>query len=150
MTTLLDATYYIGMAVPPVCLADIMRKLVVLLPTLHANPSTGLYTFEPDEIGWNLVAFSLSGIFYLIICIFIDVNLFSKIIDFFDMKEEKFPSKGKVDSDVSAETDKVFSLSESDMVKKNLVTVKLSKFFGNFLAVNQLSFCVEPGECFGL
>lgn len=36
------------------------------------------------------------------------------------------------------------------IAKNNLVIKDLSKFYGNFMAVNQLSVGVDKGECFGL
>jgi ATP-binding cassette, subfamily A (ABC1), member 3 len=147
---LLDSAYYIGLFVPPVCLLDILRKMFSLLPLLEVEPSTSIYAITSDEIGGNLIVLFVSGVLYLLLCILKDMNMLAKIYAFLDIKERKYPSKGTVDSDVTTEVDKVFSLSESDVAKKNLVAMKISKFYGNFLAVNQLSFCVEPGECFGL
>lgn len=36
------------------------------------------------------------------------------------------------------------------IAKNNLVIKDLSKFYGNFMAVNQLCVGVDRGECFGL
>ena len=80
----------------------------------------------------------------------IDLKAWPRLIDWLDIKDEKYPSRGNTDSDVAAEVEKVFAFTETEIIKKNMVSLKLSKFYGNFLAVNQLSFCVEPGECFGL
>jgi hypothetical protein len=150
MLFLIDVFYYLGLFIPPVCLMGILKKMLLIFPNLSEDPATSIYAVSSDEIGGNLIIFLVSGIAYLLACILIDLNIFTRIIDLLDIKEQKYPSSEKMDSDVSNEVEKVFSLTESDLKKKNLVAMKISKFFGNFLAVNRLSFCVEPGECFGL
>lgn len=136
--------------IPIVCFVDILKKMTEILPLIYEDPKISLYSFNSNEIGLNLFMLALSGVFYLALCIMIDMKIFRKIFNSFCTKEEKFPSNGEFDSDVVVEQKKVSSLSETEILKKNLVTKSLSKFYGNFLAVNQLSFCVDPGECFGL
>lgn len=57
---------------------------------------------------------------------------------------------GFVDSDVYAEKNKIRMLSPYYIAKNNLVIKDLSKFYGDFMAVNQLCVGVDKGECFGL
>uniref|UniRef100_A0A182UD52 ABC transporter domain-containing protein n=1 Tax=Anopheles melas TaxID=34690 RepID=A0A182UD52_9DIPT len=54
------------------------------------------------------------------------------------------------DDDVLEEKRRVKSLSDGELANKNLVASDLTKYYGKFLAVNQLSVSVEGSECFGL
>uniref|UniRef100_A0A6E8W4G1 ABC transporter domain-containing protein n=1 Tax=Anopheles coluzzii TaxID=1518534 RepID=A0A6E8W4G1_ANOCL len=54
------------------------------------------------------------------------------------------------DDDVLEEKRRVKSLSDGELANKNLVVSDLTKYYGKFLAVNQLSVSVEGSECFGL
>ena len=60
------------------------------------------------------------------------------------------PVKDSLDPDVKVEADKINSLSDREVLQGKLVLKKLSKIYGNTLAVNQLSLGVEGSECFGL
>lgn len=55
-----------------------------------------------------------------------------------------------LDEDVNAEIQKVKEMSQEQIKNSNLVLNGLTKYYGNFLAVNQLYLDVESCECFGL
>lgn len=55
-----------------------------------------------------------------------------------------------IDDDVKDEIDKVNSMSVQQTKESNLVLKGLTKFYGNFCAVNQLHLDIEQRECFGL
>ncbi|XP_053658365.1 phospholipid-transporting ATPase ABCA3-like [Anopheles marshallii] len=55
-----------------------------------------------------------------------------------------------IDGDVWEEKRRVKSLSDGEVSNTNLVINELTKYYGKFLAVNQLSVSVEGSECFGL
>jgi hypothetical protein len=151
---ILECLYMIGSFIlPPFCFVDILKKLVFLLPILQTSPDINIYSFENGEIsgiGLNLLILTLSGCFYLTICIMIDMKIFQKILNLLHVKDQKFPSRGNIDSDVLAEIERVDSMTELESSNSNLVVKNLSKLYGNFLAVNQLSFSIEQSECFGL
>ncbi|XP_077296644.1 phospholipid-transporting ATPase ABCA3-like [Arctopsyche grandis] len=54
------------------------------------------------------------------------------------------------DSDVASERKRVLSLSPADYQKYNLITENMTRYYNNFLAVNQLTLGIKEGECFGL
>lgn len=109
-----------------------------------------MYSFDDQGIGLNLLILYLSGIVYLTVCILKDTHVFRKLSEMIYTKNEKFPMRLNVDSDVQDEIEKVFTLSESDIANSNLVMKNLSKLYGNLLAVNQLCLKVDRAECFGL
>ncbi|XP_061399278.1 phospholipid-transporting ATPase ABCA3-like [Musca vetustissima] len=54
------------------------------------------------------------------------------------------------DDDVEAEKEKILRMSQSELQSQNLVLDRVTKYYDSFLAVNQISLCVKPVECFGL
>lgn len=55
-----------------------------------------------------------------------------------------------VDDDVKIEKEKINSMPYSDYEQYTLVMKNVSKYYKSFLAVNQLSIGIKPGESFGL
>lgn len=146
----INVIYYFGLMIPPTCLIDILRKMTFILEKIDLAPNTPVYSITDDSgIGLNLLLLLVSGFVYLILCIMKDLNVFGKLRNKMIVKYEKFPTSSNVDSDVEEEIDKVTSMTESEITESVLVLKKLSKFYGNCLAVNQLCLSVDPGECFG-
>lgn len=56
----------------------------------------------------------------------------------------------EIDNDVKNEMDKVMRISSNEYENYSLIMRKVSKFYKNFLAVNQLCIGIKPGESFGL
>lgn len=55
------------------------------------------------------------------------------------------------DDDVAEEKERVLSSSVSELAKRDvLVLRRMSRVYGSFCAVHELSFGVRKGECFGL
>ncbi|XP_061399279.1 phospholipid-transporting ATPase ABCA3-like [Musca vetustissima] len=54
------------------------------------------------------------------------------------------------DDDVESEKKKILKMSQSELQSQNLVLNRVTKYYDRFLAVNQISLCVKPAECFGL
>lgn len=147
---IVDFIYYIGIALPPACFIDILKKMARGFEYFSNDPEISIYSMEDVAIGLNLVYFFVSGLCYLTLCILIDLHVFQNLFNQIFTKEKKFPSRGQIDSDVQAEIDKVNSMTEREIASSNLVLKNLSKMYGNFLAVNQLCLAIEEAECFGL
>ncbi|XP_035791057.1 ATP-binding cassette sub-family A member 3-like [Anopheles albimanus] len=56
----------------------------------------------------------------------------------------------EVDSDVRKEKERIGTMAEEERYRTNLVVQGMSKYYGRFLAVNQLSLGINSNECFGL
>lgn len=121
-----------------------------MLEVVEVLPETDTYSFDDEGIGLNLLLLYLTGIIYLTICILKDMHVFRRLSAMIYTKDEKFPMRINVDSDVQDEIEKVFTLSEGDIANSNLVVKNLSKLYGDLLAVNQLCLKVDRAECFGL
>ncbi|XP_037937487.1 ATP-binding cassette sub-family A member 3-like [Teleopsis dalmanni] len=60
------------------------------------------------------------------------------------------PENGFLDQDVANERHRVANMSTAEVKEQNMVLDRLTKFYGKFLAVNQVSLSVNRNECFGL
>lgn len=54
------------------------------------------------------------------------------------------PEDGFVDDDVENEKQKILRMSSTELANQNLVLDRITKYYNNFLAVNQVSLCVRP------
>ncbi|XP_032295539.1 phospholipid-transporting ATPase ABCA3 isoform X3 [Drosophila virilis] len=72
-------------------------------------------------------------------------------LNFEFLKRKRHPDpRTDMDDDVLKEKLRVENMSPEEKAAKNLVLDNLVKYYGPFLAVNQVSLCVEESECFGL
>ncbi|CAG2104733.1 unnamed protein product [Medioppia subpectinata] len=104
----------------------------------HLNP----LVLHPTGIGRELIGLILSALLFIIVLLIIEdysPNL-------------HLMSNGSQDADVLAERQRVDQLIKSPELKaeEGIVVVNLCKSFGNFQAVNHLTFGVHKNECFGL
>ncbi|XP_030379886.1 ATP-binding cassette sub-family A member 3 isoform X2 [Scaptodrosophila lebanonensis] len=60
------------------------------------------------------------------------------------------PENGYFDDDVERERQRILNMTSAELTSKNLVLDRVTKYYGKFLAVNQVSLCVQNAECFGL
>lgn len=94
---------------------------------------------------------ALTGVISLALLIIIESSPQScNIINKFTRKLPLEINDEYLDYDVINEKQKINSMPFEVMSSYNLVINRLTKFFGNFLAVKQLSITISPGECLGL
>lgn len=62
---------------------------------------------------------------------------------FFERKLPQNSVEGEIDNDVDDEKKRVKQMTSTDLEVNNLVMQSLSKFYGNFLAVNQISIGIK-------
>lgn len=53
------------------------------------------------------------------------------------------PERTNVDDDVDKERRRILNWSQQEIAEKNLVLDRVCKYYGKFLAVNQVSLCVS-------
>lgn len=53
------------------------------------------------------------------------------------------PEDGYFDDDVDNEKNRILKMSTDQLASQNLVLNGVTKYYGNFLAVNQVSLCVQ-------
>lgn len=99
------------------------------------------------SIGVNLLYLVGSGAAFVAILILIESNVLSKAYSSIFKKRSSSPIQDStLDDDVRAEKRKVDALNSNDLQVNSLVLKNLSKFYGQFLAVNQLSLAVKRFE----
>lgn len=53
------------------------------------------------------------------------------------------PTEGQLDDDVANERERILQMSSNELATKNLVLDRVTKYYGQFMAVNQVSLCVQ-------
>lgn len=120
-----------------------------LLPNefLLSSIETTKYAWKEPGIGRNLVYMAVTGVVCFIILLIIEYRLFEGIsyyISSFFERELPVPAaQTQIDTDVDAEKKRVKQMKMPDLQANNLVLQSLSKYYGKFLAVNQLSIGIQ-------
>lgn len=108
---------------------------------------------EPG-IGRNLIYMLCTGCFCFAVLLIIEYRLLASVVyavlSIFQRQLPPETEDAVLDDDILAEKQRVNAMSEDDIGFNNLVIKKVSKFYGKFLAVNQISIAIKPAECFGL
>ncbi|XP_017869309.1 PREDICTED: ATP-binding cassette sub-family A member 3 [Drosophila arizonae] len=108
------------------------------------------FDWEPPGVLQEIVYMITVG-FMLFICLLLNAyGISRKIISLLSKKPPMPPERTNVDDDVDKERRRILNWSQQEIAEKNLVLDRVCKYYGKFLAVNQVSLCVSEGECFGL
>lgn len=88
-----------------------------------------------------------TGVVFFILLLIIEYRVFAGVIyyirSFFARKLPPIAQNGQIDDDVSLEKQIVSGMNSNDMQANSLVLKSLSKFYGKFLAVNQISIAIK-------
>lgn len=112
-------------------------------PNLDFAANHSLFSWE--QIGMDLTYMIGTGIVSFIILIIIERGGMQTVKSW-TMKaipRTLPPPTEKIDDDVKTEKSRIDSMSENELKSQVLVTQNVSKFYGEFLAVNQISFAVK-------
>lgn len=84
-----------------------------------------------------------TGVGFFVILLIIEYRVFAGLFyfigSFFERKLPPMSQNGEIDDDVNDEKRRVNGMTLNDLQINNLVLQSLSKFYGKFLAVNQIS-----------
>lgn len=107
----------------------------------------GVYDWAEPGIGRNLTYMFATGIIFFVILLIIEYRVLSSVIyfilSFFERKLPPMSENGQIDDDVNDEKRKVNGMTMNDLQTHSLVLASLAKFYGSFLAVNQISIAVK-------
>ncbi|XP_060661353.1 phospholipid-transporting ATPase ABCA3 isoform X1 [Drosophila nasuta] len=120
-----------------------------LMPTCCKIPSF----FDMEELLVDIIYMLVSGVVFFLIVIVLEYNLFNELLYLIrkrTIKPPPPPEDGYFNDDVEKERQRILNMSSDQISAKNLVLDRMTKFYSSFLAVNQVSLCVEEAECFGL
>lgn len=115
-----------------------------------------IYAWYEPGIGRYWFSFGLTSIIFFIILFIIETDVCAKARKniFESPKKSKNSSKNsneiEIDDDILNEKQKVNALTTSDIHFTDLVLKNISKSYGHFLAVNQISFTVDEGDFIGI
>lgn len=88
-----------------------------------------------------------TGILFFVLLLIIEYRVFAGLIYYIrSFLQRKLPSmsqNGEIDDDVNEEKRRVKGMTLNDLETNNLVLQSLSKFYGKFLAVNQISIGIK-------
>lgn len=110
------------------------------------------FSFEKPGIGYHLISFGVQSVIFLFALFIFENNLITALYKRLTEKKSNIViDRDRLESDVHTEELRIkrrsfFTLFQTDsMVLKNV-----SKHYGKFLAVGNVSFGVKRGECFGI
>ncbi|KAL9700794.1 hypothetical protein quinque_004235 [Culex quinquefasciatus] len=111
-----------------------------------------VFSFDELGINRNLLFLALVGIVSFSTVLAIEYRVLGKVMHRFMRNRQQpwTPAPVDEDSDVVEEKKRVRSMPQTDVNNYNLVMRDLTKYYKNFLAVNNLSVAIDRYECFGL
>lgn len=101
-----------------------------------------VFSWNDTGIGKNLALMLGTGIVTFILLILLEVGgikLIKSFIFGFIRRKNPYVEPQTVDSDVQAEKERIDKMSVSELQSETMVMQNVSKFYGNFCAVNQIS-----------
>lgn len=107
--------------------------------------NNSIFSWETQGIGIDLTYMIGTGLVSFIILIIIERGGM-QIVKSWTMKAipRTLPQQTEeIDDDVQAEKSRIVSMSDNELKSQILVAQNVSKFYGQFLAVNQISFAVK-------
>ncbi|XP_050098673.1 phospholipid-transporting ATPase ABCA3-like [Anopheles aquasalis] len=112
--------------------------------------NTEVFTFERTGISRNLMYLFVVGLLSFLALLFIEYRVLDRVFRRKSKLAAPPADSDDIDSDVRAEKARVRALTEGEIAANNLVLRDVTKYYGKFLAVNQLSLAIEHSQCFGL
>ncbi|KAL8581035.1 hypothetical protein ACOMHN_012686 [Nucella lapillus] len=133
--------YALGMG-----LVDLVANQVQYKLLRRFGQDTYVDPFSTDLLGWNFVALAIEGLVFLILTFLIH-SLKERTVS---MSSSMHYSASKDDEDVASEQERVQTGDGGDSLAVKGLCKVYRRGLKRFCAVNNLSFGVNKGECFGL
>uniref|UniRef100_A0A1Y1MCM6 ABC transporter domain-containing protein n=1 Tax=Photinus pyralis TaxID=7054 RepID=A0A1Y1MCM6_PHOPY len=113
--------------------------------------TTNYYDIESPGIGRNVIFLSCVGTFLIMLLLSIELRLIEKITNRISLSRRSGTSTPKVlDVDVLHEQEKVRAMPLQQIHHTAVVMKDVTKYYGAFLAVDNLCVSIDQYECFGL
>ncbi|XP_017465331.1 PREDICTED: ATP-binding cassette sub-family A member 3 isoform X3 [Rhagoletis zephyria] len=147
---------YVNWATRNTCNSEVLQVLPdALRCALLPKCCSTIPYFAYEEPGILLETLYLvgTGVVFFLIIISREYGIIDEII--YMIRKRAFkppppPEDGYFDDDVDNEKSRILKMSSDQLANQNLVLNSVTKYYGKFLAVNQVSLCVKENECFGL
>ncbi|KAH8326811.1 hypothetical protein KR059_012458 [Drosophila kikkawai] len=131
-------------AIPPILLCELIPQCCNIKP---------YFAWEAPGVLPETLYMTVTGVVFFLIIIILEFRLIGELmfkIRQLLSKPPPPPPEGHLDDDVARERERILHMSSDELAAKNLVLDRVTKYYGQFLAVNQVSLCVQEVECFGL
>ncbi|XP_034485230.1 ATP-binding cassette sub-family A member 3-like isoform X3 [Drosophila innubila] len=129
---------------------SVSSKLICEMDSKCCNVDS-IFRWDDPGIMKELVYMMCTGIVCFLVLVIGDMGLINELILIVRKRTIKAPPPPEVvDEDVERERQRILNMKPHEMAAKNLVLDRVSKCYGSFTAVNQVSLCVKEVECFGL
>lgn len=127
-------------------------KMATLMGSLDLDFAPNHSIFSWEIIGMDLTYMICTGIISFIILVIIECGGMQTVKSWTMKAISRTlpPRTEEIDDDVRTEKLRIDSMSENELKSLVLVTQNVSKFYGEFLAVNQISFAVKRYDRFYL
>lgn len=110
-------------------------------------PDNDYFKWNNYGIGRNLLFMSCTGIAFFVILLVTEYSVVSSSIysirSFFTSTKSPNESDEPIDFDVVEEKNRVKQMSETEIRNHNLVLMEMTKLYGKFMAVHEMSIAVE-------
>uniref|UniRef100_W8AEW5 ATP-binding cassette sub-family A member 3 n=1 Tax=Ceratitis capitata TaxID=7213 RepID=W8AEW5_CERCA len=148
---------YVNWATRNTCNSEVLQVLpdalrCALLP--KCCTTVPYFAFEEPGIMREIIYLTATTVVFFLVIIIREYGLIDELIYLIRKKLFKPPPPPPEDSyfddDVANEKERILKMSSDQIANQNLVLNGVTKYYGKFLAVNQVSLCVKEHECFGL
>ncbi|KAJ6646771.1 Phospholipid-transporting ATPase ABCA3 [Pseudolycoriella hygida] len=114
-----------------------------------------LFSWNEISLSKDLLLMLGTSIFAIFLLLVIEQGLFSRFLSYVpSLRRRKLSDVDRpderLDDDVRAVNERINAMTVNELQEQNLVLQSVSKFYGSFLAVNQVSLEIRQAECFGL
>ncbi|XP_018787318.1 PREDICTED: ATP-binding cassette sub-family A member 3 [Bactrocera latifrons] len=147
---------YVNWATRNTCNSEVLQVLpdklrCRLIP--KCCTTTPYFAYAEPGILLEIVYLAATTVVFFLIIISREYGIIDELI--YMIRKRAFkppppPEDGYFDDDVDNEKNRIEKMSTDTLASQNLVLNGVTKYYGNFLAVNQVSLCVQENECFGL
>ncbi|KAL7744177.1 hypothetical protein ACLKA6_009151 [Drosophila palustris] len=129
-------------SLPPILVCELVPQCCNVAP---------FFGFKYPGVLFELTYMVITGVVCFIVLIIGEMGLINELIYLLRKRTIKAPPPpANVDDDVERERQRILNMNPDEVAAKNLVLNRVTKYYDNFLAVNQVSLCVGAVECFGL
>ncbi|XP_032594289.1 phospholipid-transporting ATPase ABCA3 isoform X2 [Drosophila grimshawi] len=127
---------------PPILVCELVPKCCNL---------KSYFAWEAPGVLPEVVYMIVTAIVFFLIIILSEYGVVGELMYLIHRRAVKPPPPVEaLDDDVESERERILQMDSATLSTKNLVLDRVTKYYGDFVAVNQVSLCVNETECFGL
>ncbi|KAF5277493.1 hypothetical protein FQR65_LT03830 [Abscondita terminalis] len=125
------------------------QKICKVVPKC-CDTTTNYFDLEAPGIGRNIIFSLCVGTFLIVVLLLTEYRVWEKITGRIFLKKYPLISARDLDNDVQDENERVRRMVSADTRNNTMIMKDVTKYYKNFLAVNNICLAVNKHECFGL